>query len=188
MNRSPRSSHRPNSLTRIAIKVFERILIEDLSQWLRLNHTLGPIQHGFLPAVPCSPNMPTVMGIQMKAYDHSQISHAAYVDFAKIHNRVPHIPLFHELRSHGVVRPMPGIPLSFVTGYGKCWVRLLKTSFRHCGITGTLGAGHPSLSSTHERFTLFILLSERSSFLTTIRHQLWKGWKICFRFIWLRTM
>ena len=94
------SSRRPNSLTYILYKVFERVIKEKMPEHLLLNNLMSRSQHGFFPGCSCITNILTLMDSLTQAYDDGQSSEAAFIDFLKAFDRVPRAFLVYQLKVH----------------------------------------------------------------------------------------
>ena len=105
-------NYRPISLTCLVMKIFERIIKEEL-----LNHTgqfLDPRQHGFLASKSCSTNMVGFCDNLAVSLNNNLRSDVIYFDFAKAFDSVNHDLVLYKLKHrYGI----DGTLLKFLTNY-----------------------------------------------------------------------
>ena len=95
------SNYRPVSLTVAASKVFERIIKDEMMQFLRTNNLITSKQHGFLSRRSTLTNVLRTLNSWFKARSHHKIVHCVYIDFAKAFDTVSHPKLIHKLSMYG---------------------------------------------------------------------------------------
>ena len=99
-SRDSPSNFRPVSLTCIACKLLEHIVLSNINQ--HLNVTLNPNQHGFRQGLSCTTQLVTTVDDIMKMVDGNDSVHAAVLDFSKAFDRVPHGLLIEKLLFIGI--------------------------------------------------------------------------------------
>ena len=107
-------NYRPISLTSLVMKIFERILKDELL--LRVEHMLDARQHGFLNDRSCTTNMVGfVDSISLSLNDVNTLStDVVYFDFSKAFDSVNHDLIIHKLKySYGI----DGRFLKFIIDY-----------------------------------------------------------------------
>jgi hypothetical protein len=107
-------NYRPISLTCLVMKIFERIIKDEL-----LNHTkqyLNPHQHGFLASKSCSTNMVGFCDRLGLSLNENERSDVIYFDFAKAFDSVNHDLILSKLKHKFGV---DGTLLKFIKNYLK---------------------------------------------------------------------
>ncbi|BHF67014.1 hypothetical protein SprV_0301003700 [Sparganum proliferum] len=96
------NNYRPVSLTSICCKIMEKIVKQQLMQFLEQNHLLSDSQHGFRKSRSCVTNLPYCLEHWTRAVDRGDMVHVIYIDFKKAFDSVPHHRLLYKLRRAGV--------------------------------------------------------------------------------------
>nr|VZI20893.1 unnamed protein product [Spirometra erinaceieuropaei] len=96
------NNHRPVSLTSICCKIMEKIIKQQLMQFLEQNHWLSDSQHGFRKGRSCVTNLLYCLEHWTRAVDRGDMVHAIYIDFKKAFDSVPHHRLLYKLSRAGV--------------------------------------------------------------------------------------
>jgi len=95
-------NYRPISLTSVACKIMERVIVQHLLSYLSLYRVISRQQHGFLLRKSTTTNLLETMNDWTLAIDSRDGVLAAYVDFAKAFDSVSHPKLYHKLRGYGI--------------------------------------------------------------------------------------
>nr|VZI25743.1 unnamed protein product [Spirometra erinaceieuropaei] len=77
------NNYRPVSLTSICCKIMEKIIKQQLMQFLEQNHLLSDSQHGFRKGRSCVTNLLYCLEHWTRAIDRGDMVHAIYIDFKK---------------------------------------------------------------------------------------------------------
>ena len=130
-------NYRPISLTSCVCKVFERLIVEDLTAYLHNNNLLSENQFGFLANRSTVTQLLSCMYDWMRAYDARANTDVIYVDYAKAFDTVCHKKLLHKLES----------------GYGingtlLCWLKAFLTDRRQCVKVGNSYSDYVSVQSS----------------------------------------
>nr|VZI19250.1 unnamed protein product [Spirometra erinaceieuropaei] len=96
------NNYRPVSLTSICCKIMEKIIKQQLMQFLEQNHLLSDSQHGFRKGRSCVTNLLYCLEHWTRAVDRGDMVHAIYIDFKKAFDSVPHHRLLYKLSRAGV--------------------------------------------------------------------------------------
>ncbi|BHF72201.1 hypothetical protein SprV_0401526500 [Sparganum proliferum] len=96
------NNYRPVSLTSICCKIKEKIIKQQLMQFLEQNHLLFDSQHGFRKSRSCVTNLLYCLEHWTRAVNRGDIVHAIYIDFKKAFDGVPHHRLLYKLSRIGV--------------------------------------------------------------------------------------
>jgi len=96
------SNYRPISLTSVFSKLFERVIHEQMLDYLLRNGLISSQQHGFLAKhSTCSQLLETVNKWSI-ALKNCNIVDAVYFDIAKAFDTVDHVKLIHKLQAYGI--------------------------------------------------------------------------------------
>nr|VZH99095.1 unnamed protein product [Spirometra erinaceieuropaei] len=93
---------RPVCLTSICCKITEKIIKQQLRQFLQQNHLLSDSQHGFRKSRSCVTNLLYCLEHWTRAVDRGDMVHVIYIDFKKAFDSVPHHRLLYKLSRAGV--------------------------------------------------------------------------------------
>ena len=96
------SNYRPISLTSVASKVMERVIVVSLLTYLRHRNQISKQQHGFLSGKSTTTNNLESLADWTLTLKNRHLVDILYLDFAKAFNTVYHSKLFHKLRSFGI--------------------------------------------------------------------------------------
>lgn len=100
--RASANNYRPVSLTSICCKVMEKIIKKQLMIYCETHNILSNAQFGFRRGRSCVTNLLYTMQSWTRAIDAKETVHAAYIDFRKAFDSVPHQRLLHKLRLMGI--------------------------------------------------------------------------------------
>ena len=107
-------NYRPISLTSLCMKVFEKIVREEIMR--KCGHHINSAQHGFLPGKSCTSQMLHFTDSLAGSINDAGRSDVIYFDFAKAFDSVNHDVLLYKLKSeYGV----DGVLLKFIINYLK---------------------------------------------------------------------
>lgn len=95
-------NYRPISLTSHICKILERIIKNELVQFLECNKIINETQHGFRNNKSCLTNLLEFMETVTKIVDNGTPVDIIYLDFQKAFDKVPHERLMLKLKSIGV--------------------------------------------------------------------------------------
>lgn len=100
------SNYRPISLTAVASKLMERVIVADLLLYLRQHGVISRQQHGFLAGRSTSSNLLETINDWTLAVNDKKSVTAAYVDFAKAFDTVCQNKLLLKLQAYGIAGPL----------------------------------------------------------------------------------
>lgn len=95
------SNYRPISLTAVVSKVLEGIVRNRMMDFLVENNLVSPKQHGFVSRRSTVTNVLRSLNSWFNSVNDRKIIHAAYLDFAKAFDSVPHPKLLLKLSRYG---------------------------------------------------------------------------------------
>jgi len=95
-------NYRPVSLTSVCCKLLEKIVRKSLLRHMIDNGYLSEYQHGFVQGRSCTTQLLKVMDMWTDILDQGGAIDAAYLDFAKAFDTVPHQRLLRKLEGYGV--------------------------------------------------------------------------------------
>ena len=95
-------NYRPISLTSQVCRVFERLNMEEMVNYFKINNLLGLSQNGFLKNKSCLTNRLTYMENITKSVDAGRSVDSVYRDFSEPFDKVPHQRLLKKLEALGV--------------------------------------------------------------------------------------
>jgi Reverse transcriptase (RNA-dependent DNA polymerase) len=101
-SRKSAGNYRPISLTCIACKIMESILMDDITCHLARNKIISSTQHGFRKGRSCTSNLLEFMEVMTKAADEGKAVDIVYLDFAKAFDKVPVQRLIKKLSAIGL--------------------------------------------------------------------------------------
>ncbi|BHF62260.1 hypothetical protein SprV_0200524100 [Sparganum proliferum] len=113
------NNYRPVSLTSICCKIMEKIMKQQLMQFLEQNHLLSYSQHGFRKSRSCVTNLLYCLEHWTRAVDRGDMVHVIYIDFKKAFDSVPHHRLLYKLSRAGVRGSALG-PTLFIAYVNDC--------------------------------------------------------------------
>ncbi|BHF59610.1 hypothetical protein SprV_0100257100 [Sparganum proliferum] len=101
-SRASTTNYRPISLTCILCKVMERIMKNELIDFLEVHGLLSNCQHGFRKGRSCTTNLLRSLQSWTRALDDRHEVHIAFIDFQKAFDTVPHQRLLRKLKKIGI--------------------------------------------------------------------------------------
>ena len=105
-------NYRPISLTCLIMKVFEKIIRDELM--IKVKHLINEKQHGFLPEKSCTTQMVSFYDSLAVTINDSSRTDVIYFDFAKAFDSVNHDIILHKLKHQYKI---DGIMLKFLVEY-----------------------------------------------------------------------
>ena len=96
------SNYRPISLTSILMKIFERVIRKQVTQFLTERGYLNSSQHGFREGRSCMSALLSVHDDLMLMFTESCSVDMIYLDFSQAFDKVDHGVLLHMLRDMGI--------------------------------------------------------------------------------------
>ena len=97
------SNYRPISLTCVACKLMERIIVAELLAFLRSNGVISKQQHGFLSRRSTSTNLLETLSDWTLAINDKRGVQVAYIDYAKAFDSISHAKLLHKLTAYSII-------------------------------------------------------------------------------------
>ena len=82
-NKHNPSNYRPISLTSLVIKVMEKLVHKNISEYLSQNNLLSPAQHGFRKHHSCQTQLLSTVHDWAKYLDNRSSAHCVFLDFTK---------------------------------------------------------------------------------------------------------
>ena len=110
------SNYRPISLTCIACKVMERVIVQRMLIYLKANNIITRQQHGFLARRSTTSNLLDSLNDWTLAINNKQSITVAYVDYSKAFDVVCHSKLMYKLQHYGITGDLLKWIGSFVSG------------------------------------------------------------------------
>jgi len=110
------SNYRPISLTCIACKVMERVIVQRMLIYLKANNITTRQQHGFLARRSTTSNLLDSLNDSTLAINNKQSITVAYVDYSIAFDVVCHIKLTYKLQHYGISDDLLKWISSFVSG------------------------------------------------------------------------
>ena len=101
-SRNKSENHRPVSLTSVICKLLERLIKDNMVDFLVKHKLLNSSQHGFLKARSCLTNMLCFLEEITKWIDVGSPVDIIYLDFQKAFDKVPHQRLLLKLKARGI--------------------------------------------------------------------------------------
>ena len=101
-NKCEAGNYRPISLTSVVIKIFEKILKDNITSFLDNHNLILGTQHGFRNNRSCLTNLLEFYEHVFANYDERIPSDIIYLDFQKAFDTVPHKRLLIKLKAHGI--------------------------------------------------------------------------------------
>ena len=101
-SKSDGKNYRPISLTSVICKVLETLVRKQLINHLHTNDLLSEHQHGFIAGRSCTTQLLEVLDEWTRVLDDGGTIDAAYMDFMKPFDTVPHHRLICKLEAYGV--------------------------------------------------------------------------------------
>ncbi|VDM04254.1 unnamed protein product [Schistocephalus solidus] len=110
------NNYRSGSLTSAGCKIMEKIIKQQLMQFLEHNNLLFKVQHGFRRGRSCVKNLLYCLERWTEVFDRGNTVHAVYIDFKKAFDSVPHHRLLYKLNRIGVTGRLLTWIENFLTG------------------------------------------------------------------------
>ena len=107
------NNYRPISLTCIACKIMERMIVQRILVYLRSNNIISRQQHGFLARRSTTSNLLDSLNDWTLAINNKHSVTVAYVDYSKAFDVVCHNKLLYKLEHYGI----SGDLLSWISGF-----------------------------------------------------------------------
>ena len=112
-NKKNPANYRPISLTCLACKLMEHIVLSHLNQQLSTNSILSPAQHGFCAGMSCETQLVLTCHDWANILNQQGQVDALLLDFSKAFDKVSHATLLHKLGQYGV----NGKTLQWISGF-----------------------------------------------------------------------
>lgn len=93
-------NYRPISLTSLVVKVFEKIIKDQIEVYLEANSIIKNSQHGFRSGRSCLTNLLSFLDYITDQVDRGEDIDLVYLDFSKAFDKVPHKRLVYKLREY----------------------------------------------------------------------------------------
>jgi hypothetical protein len=114
------TNYRPISLTSAVCKLMERVIVNEMLDFLRLHGAISKDQHGFLAGKSTTSNLLEALNDWTLAIDNRCGVNIAYIDYAKAFDSVSHHKLCHKLASYGICGNLLDWIRSFLTNRQQC--------------------------------------------------------------------
>ena len=101
-SKSSPGNYRPVSLTAVICKIFEKFVRDALCKHFTDNNLLSEEQYGFCKGRSCTTQLLVTLNDWMHSLDKKLPLDAAYLDFRKAFDSVPHLRLLTKLKGYGV--------------------------------------------------------------------------------------
>ena len=101
-SRSNPKNYRPVGLTSHIIKIFERIILKKLVEYIERNNLLNNGQHGFRKRRSCLSQPLEHYQALVEAFKNRETAEVIYLDFANAFDKVDHGLLMRKLRKLGI--------------------------------------------------------------------------------------
>lgn len=114
-DKSKASNYRPISLTCIASKLLEHIIVSNMMSYFDANNVLSPKQHGFRSKHSCETQLIGFSQEIADSLDQGQQTDVIVMDFSKAFDKVDHHKLVHKLKRLGIDNKVTSWIRSFLT-------------------------------------------------------------------------
>ena len=96
------ANYRPISLTCVASKIMERIIVDQMTSFLADTNVINKAQHGFVKGLSTTTNLLESFNDWTISIQARKSVTVAYIDFAKAFDSVSHPKLLYRLRQYGI--------------------------------------------------------------------------------------
>ena len=107
------SQYRPISLTSVLCKILERIIRDQLLDYINKNDILPKEQHGFRPKKSTLSNLIECLNDWTLNFDNGICTNVIYLDYAKCFDSVCHSKLLYKLKKYGI----SGLALDWISNF-----------------------------------------------------------------------
>ena len=114
-NRTDPANYRPVSITSHIIKVFERVMRNQLVDFLESNDILPESQHGFRKTRSCLTQLLEHVDFVLKSLNDGNEVDVIYLDYSKAFDKVDHCILLAKMKHYGITGKMYGWIEAFLT-------------------------------------------------------------------------
>ena len=114
------TNYRPISLTSVACKIMERIIVWNMLDFFHQNGSINKQQHGFLSGKSTCTNLLEQLNDWTLAIDDKNMITVGYVDFAKAFDSISHQKLCQKLQGYGVGGKLLDWINDFLRGRSQC--------------------------------------------------------------------
>ena len=131
------ANYRPISLTCVACKLVENIVVASMLSYLRKNNVISKQQHGFLSGCSTISNLlETIHDWTLAINDRNAVG-VANIDFKRSFHSVSHVKLLTKLQSYGI----SGVLLCWIRNVLHCRTQQARVGNALCNITNLI-SGH----------------------------------------------
>ena len=95
-------NYRPISLTLVACKLMEILILDKIVDHMTQNDLFSPYQHGFIPGKCCITQLLEILEEITDALDQSFDIDIIYLDYTKAFDKIPHTRLLQQLLGYGI--------------------------------------------------------------------------------------
>ena len=95
-------NYRPVALTSHLIKIFEKIVVKRLTEFLEINNHMNENQHGFRSGRSCLSQLLAHYEKILNILESGKVADVVYLDFAKAFDKVDHGILMHKMKHYNV--------------------------------------------------------------------------------------
>ena len=110
------ANYRPVSLTCVACKLLEHIVVKHMLHYLEEHKLLSSLQHGFRKGHSCETQLLITLDDFFMSYDRKIQTDVGILDFSRASDTVPHKRLLGKLASYGISGPLNSWIRAFLTG------------------------------------------------------------------------
>ena len=133
-------NYRPVSLTSIICKLFEKFIKDSLNKHLINNNILSQEQFGFVSGRNTITQLLVTINDWMIELDNNNIVDAAYMDFRKAFDTVPHQRLITKLKSYNINGPILNWIISFLSERSQ-YVKINNSTSKNHKVTSGVPQG-----------------------------------------------
>jgi len=114
------NNYRPVAVTSVVCKLMERVIVWQMSTYLKDNGLISKQQHGFLKARSTSTNLLEGLNDWTLNFNTKSRTDVAYIDFCRVFDKISHNKLLHKLRSYGIGESLLAFISDFLSGRCQC--------------------------------------------------------------------